>query len=57
MTNAEKYEEVFGMKMEFNTCPCIECSNCKVCTDLCSEEKRVKWWNSEYKETKKEINK
>ena len=52
MTNAEKYEEVFGMKLEFNACPCIEGSSCKIgITGGCSDEKRLRWWNSEYKES------
>lgn len=57
MTNAEKYEEVFGMKLEFNACPCIECSSCKIgIAGGCSDEKRVKWWNSEYKGSEEKKN-
>ena len=47
MTNAEKYEEVFGIKPDKNCCPTDSCENCP------AEKKEplclCKWWDSEYK--------
>lgn len=55
MTNAEKYEEVFGF--EHPDCPTWHCPSCPVFKE-CSEHhfseiSYIKWWNSEYKEGKK----
>lgn len=52
MTNAEKFEKVFGAKPNIVHCPILyrkDCNNCKgynnnlECVSSC-------WWNSEYKE-------
>ena len=49
MTNAEKYEEVFGLPVDSSMCPTRDCDNCPIrslgimCVD--TEE----WWCEEYK--------
>ena len=52
MTNAEKYEEVFGITPDKFTCPTDECDACpaqyKACFGI------VGWWNEEYKEKENE---
>jgi hypothetical protein len=53
MTNAEKYQEVFGFPPDTGNCPT---DDCKVCP--CSQMKikgiyecmTYDWWNKEYKE-------
>ena len=50
MTNAEKFEEVVGEKLNTTVCPLGECISCPNAIDFnwnCSQA----WWNSEYKET------
>lgn len=56
MTNAQKYEEVFGMKPETSSCPT---NDCKVCPCgiidnkgglACFASRTEEWWKSEYKE-------
>ena len=51
MTNAEKYEEVFGFEPDLSACPVESCTKCPV------KDKRLDsiscskiWWNSEYRE-------
>lgn len=47
MTNAQKYEEVFGFPPD-KPCPTILCQNCPLHEkDDCRCEE---WWDSEYKE-------
>lgn len=53
MTNAEKYEEIFGFKPDRIGCPTSSCGVCPasaVCGDLRSS---YDWWNSEYIEPHK----
>ena len=47
MTNAEKYEEVFGFKPNTNMCPTTSCQDCpgEVKENICT----CAWWDSEYK--------
>ena len=56
MTNAEKYEEVFGLKVDPSLCPTFACTDCPcgimdhnngdvTCHGGCTYE----WWNKEYK--------
>lgn len=54
MTNAEKFEEVFGAKPTTVHCPILYREDCKNCKGFgnslnCFESD---WWNSEYKENK-----
>ena len=58
MTNAEKYEEVFGFPPLIGECPTIDCKKCPLrnlhkgewyCSTL---EDKHNWWQSEYKENK-----
>lgn len=57
MTNAEKYEEVFGVPPDITRCPTADCDKC-----FLGKKKRKKgqwwcvtgedimnWWNSKYK--------
>lgn len=46
MTNAEKYEAVFGFMPDLNCCPTENCEGCPAekYKSLCSQ----KWWQSEY---------
>ena len=52
MTNAEKFEKVFGAKPNIVHCPILCRKDCKKCKgygnslDCCGSD----WWNSEYKE-------
>ena len=51
MTNAEKYQEVFGLEPEIG-CPTLNCNKCPIYED-CYHDNNVclkKWWYSEYKE-------
>lgn len=48
MTNAEKYEEVFGFPPDTGNCPTELCSECPGHVDdnfNCT----CNWWNEEYK--------
>lgn len=51
MTNAEKFEEVFGAKPDIIHCPILYRKNCGSCkgfegnSPCCGSD----WWNSEYK--------
>ena len=52
MTNAEKYEEVFGVEPGITVCPNKDCLGCSHMQYGCSEF----WWGREYKEpTKRRI--
>ena len=46
MTNAQKYEEVFGFPPDKFSCPMEECDKCP-CNYNCDS---YSWWDSEYKE-------
>lgn len=49
MTNAQKYEEVFGFPPDQDMCPTKDCDKCPVDNyhdSYCINE----WWDSEYKE-------
>lgn len=56
MTNAEKYEEVFGFPPDTGNCPAEDCPICP-CADLkhnnghnyCVNSSTHDWWNEEYK--------
>lgn len=53
MTNAEKYQEIFGFKPAY-VCPTFECSNCPIGVETCLKHDYrlipiAKWWNQEYK--------
>ena len=59
MTNAEKYEEVFGLKADTSVCPTEDCHICP-CASIdkygnisCEAACTYSWWSSEYKEVKK----
>ena len=56
MTNAEKYEEVFGMKVDKDMCPTKVCAICPIKNKKlrCRCKNTEKWWESEYKERGKE---
>lgn len=56
MTNAEKYQEVFGMKPDTGNCPTSNCNFCP-CASIddegcisCIGISVSDFWNSEYKE-------
>lgn len=50
MTRAEKFHEVFGVKMDSNSdCGFFDCSAIKSC-EVCSVRNTKEWWNGEYKE-------
>lgn len=53
MTNAEKFEEVFGRVPNHSICPLDDCGTCKylMCT-LCTYQ----WWNDEFKEANNDNN-
>ena len=60
MTNAEKYEQVFGFPPNsVLECPTSDCKKCPLFNlhrkeDLCaSNEELFNWWNSEYRESKR----
>ena len=48
MTNAEKYKEVFGMEVDYASCPTEDCTNCPL-HGTCSVGCTYDWWKSEYK--------
>lgn len=56
MTNAEKYEEVFGIPHDPSNCPTSDCNVCPcgIKDDkgsiACFASRTHEWWNSEYKE-------
>lgn len=52
MTNAEKFEEVFGAKTNIVHCPILYREDCKKCKGYCNGLgcRGSDWWNSEYKE-------
>lgn len=51
MTNAQKYEEVFGFPPDKVGCPTKTCDECPVNgKNLLSPCACEKWWNSKYKE-------
>ena len=64
MTNAEKYEEVFGMPLDTAICPTSDCNVCP-CANLvrdedgisiaCTSSKVYEWWKSEYKEKNNDV--
>lgn len=47
MTNAQKYEEVFGFPLNTSFCPAEKCKICPMEAETCDCDK---WWDSEYKE-------
>ena len=53
MTNAEKYQEVFGFPPDKGNCPA---ESCEVCPEMYTRNGsftcRPNWWNEEYKENK-----
>jgi len=56
MTNAQKYEEVFGFPVDKEMCPTAHCENCPIIKlkpfmKLCGTDTTImeEWWNSEYK--------
>jgi len=55
MTNAEKYEEIFGLKPDYDSCPTVFCDDCPIHNKEfdhlgCSSSMRAVWWDAEYKE-------
>ena len=58
MTNADKYEEVFGFPPNRYACMYDDHKDCKGCPIVCEDNsalERLKWWNSEYKESEQEM--
>lgn len=55
MTNAEKFEEVFGIKIDedypASICQCVDTRICEG-TNSCPEYPAFKFWEREYKEVK-----
>ena len=53
MTNAEKYEEVFGLPPLTHNCitekPCPDCPIYNKRTNQCLLTDKMTWWNKEYK--------
>ena len=52
MTNAEKYQEVFGFPPDKASCPTRLCKNCPVSPDkknTCNAGYQYHWWDEEYK--------
>ena len=49
MTNAEKYEEVFGMKVDKDMCPTKECATCPLKKEGWRCATTENWWDEEYK--------
>ncbi len=54
MTNADKYEEVFGMPVDKSNCPTSDCIQCP-CADVaddhavhCVARCVFEWWDQEY---------
>lgn len=51
MTNAQKYEEVFGFPPDKSACPTKECGKCPVTVKGYLSPCAIgPWWNDEYKE-------
>ena len=49
MTNAEKYEEVFGFKPDTYSCPTRYCKNCpEDKSRSCRLNDNIRWWKREY---------
>lgn len=62
MTNFDKFKEVFGFEPNTKTtCIAIDCDCCPIAdwgsNKMCGDcEKNIrKWWNSEYKGVKKNV--
>lgn len=49
MTNAEKYQEVFGFPPEKRNCPTKECDICPIDKEGLSCATTEDWWDEEYK--------
>lgn len=49
MTNAEKYQEVFGFPPDKGNCPAERCEVCPMNDDCHFKCLRCNWWNQEYK--------
>ena len=55
MTNAEKYQEVFGLPVDTSLCPTKECKFCPCSTEnsegtvFCRDGCPYEFWNKEYK--------
>ena len=49
MTNAEKYEEVFGMEVNQMSCPTKYCEDCPLHTPMDVCKPFNEFWDSEYK--------
>ena len=52
MTNAEKYEEIFGYEPDKGMCPARLCKDCPLSPDgrtTCPAGYPYSWWTSEYK--------
>ena len=50
MTNAEKYQEVFGFPPDKGNCPTEDCHFCPVnCSADFGRESTFDWWDEEYK--------
>lgn len=50
MTNAEKYQEVFGFPPDKGNCPTECCNFCPLdCCDANGPASRNDWWDEEYK--------
>lgn len=64
MTNAEKYEEVFGMQPDKSNCPTSDCKICP-CANVfenengisveCRAAQTYEWWNQKYKENDNDV--
>ena len=50
MTNAQKYEEIFGFPVDKEMCPTADCENCPLKGNKYGCALTVEWWDSEYKE-------
>lgn len=50
MTNAQKYEEIFGFPPDKEMCPAAECKICPVENCEPANHSSLDWWDSEYKE-------
>lgn len=53
MTNAEKYQEVFGFPPDRGNCPTEDCKFCPAnpCADKGFSDCAFDWWDEEYKGT------
>lgn len=51
MTNAEKYQEVFGFPPDRGNCPTEDCKFCPAnpCADKGFSDCAFDWWDEEYK--------